>query len=78
MLISAKPRNLEASFRDLGSERADVRKSAVLDVVRHASEDKALRDRALAGGSRANQKYCRRKRHQRPRMNMRSRSAIDR
>jgi HEAT repeat protein len=48
MLISAKPRNLEASFRDLGSERADVRKSAVLDVVRHASDDKALRDRALA------------------------------
>jgi len=30
------PRNLEASFRDLGSEKAATRASAIRDVVRHA------------------------------------------
>ncbi len=41
------PRNLEASFRDLGSEKADVRASAIEDVVRHARSDDAIRTRAL-------------------------------
>jgi HEAT repeat protein len=47
MLVTAKPRNLEASFRDLGSQRPDVRKSAVADVLRHATEAPDLRARAL-------------------------------
>ncbi|MBS2017185.1 MAG: HEAT repeat domain-containing protein [Deltaproteobacteria bacterium] len=42
------PRNLEASFRDLGSEKADVRASAIEDVVRHARGDDAVRARALS------------------------------
>jgi HEAT repeat protein len=42
------PRNLEAAFRDLGSERDAVRASAVRDVVRHATADHALRARAVA------------------------------
>lgn len=41
------PRNLEASFRDLGSERAEVRASAIEDTVRHARGDDAIRTRAL-------------------------------
>lgn len=41
------PRNLEASFRDLDSARAEVRASAVADVVRHARRDDAVRRRAL-------------------------------
>lgn len=42
------PRNLEASFRDLGSQKADIRASAISDVVRHARTDDAIRTRALA------------------------------
>ena len=41
------PRNLEASFRDLASQKAAVRVSAVADVVRHARGDEAIRARAL-------------------------------
>lgn len=41
------PRNLEASFRDLTSERAPTRASAVRDVVRHASCSDATRARAI-------------------------------
>jgi len=41
------PRNLEASFRDLDSKSADVRASAVEDLVRHARRDEAVRARAL-------------------------------
>lgn len=42
------PRNLEASFRDLGSEKAEVRASAIEDVVRHARSDEAIRRRAVS------------------------------
>jgi HEAT repeat protein len=41
------PRNLEASFRDLASERAATRASAIRDVVRHASRSDAARARAI-------------------------------
>lgn len=41
------PRNLDASFRDLESGRADVRASAIADLVRHARRDDAVRTRAL-------------------------------
>jgi HEAT repeat protein len=44
---SPLPRTLEASFRDLGSERAAVRASAIRDVVRHAAADGPTRERAL-------------------------------
>jgi HEAT repeat protein len=41
------PRNLEASFRDLSSERAATRASAIRDVVRHAHRGDSVRERAL-------------------------------
>jgi len=44
---SPLPRNLEASFRDLGSEKATTRVSAIRDVVRHALRSDATRDRAI-------------------------------
>lgn len=48
MLFPPLPRNLEASFRDLGSERPETRVSALADVVRHARVDAAVRERAAA------------------------------
>ncbi len=44
---SPLPRNLEASFRDLGSEKAATRASAVRDLVRHALRSDATRARAI-------------------------------
>jgi hypothetical protein len=41
------PRSLEASFRDLGSDKAATRASAIRDVVRHAGHDDAARARAI-------------------------------
>jgi HEAT repeat protein len=41
------PRNLEASFRDLASEKASTRASAIRDVVRHALRSDATRERAI-------------------------------
>lgn len=41
------PRTLEASFRDLGSDKPLVRASAIADVARHAHGDEAVRARAL-------------------------------
>ena len=51
--LSPLPRNLEASFRDLGSERESARAGAVRDVVRHAAGDDAVRVRAIAALERA-------------------------
>lgn len=42
------PRTLEASFRDIGSQRPEVRASAIVDLVRHARDDGSVRDRATA------------------------------
>jgi HEAT repeat protein len=44
---SPLPRNLEASFRDLGSEKAATRASAIRDVVRHALRNDEARSRAI-------------------------------
>jgi len=44
---SPLPRNLEASFRDLGSEKPATRASAVRDVVRHALRSDTTRARAI-------------------------------
>jgi HEAT repeat protein len=44
---SPLPRNLEASFRDLASERPATRASAIRDVVRHALRGDATRSRAI-------------------------------
>jgi HEAT repeat protein len=44
---SALPRTLEASFRDLGSDKPATRASAVRDVVRHALRSDATRARAI-------------------------------
>jgi hypothetical protein len=44
---SPLPRNLEAAFRDLTSERQATRVSAIRDVVRHALGDDQTRTRAL-------------------------------
>jgi hypothetical protein len=41
------PRNLEASFRDLDSARAEVRASSIEDLVRHARGDDGIRTKAL-------------------------------
>lgn len=43
----ALPRTLEASLRDVGSARAEVRASAVEDLVRHARLDAGVRERAV-------------------------------
>jgi hypothetical protein len=45
---SPLPRNLEAGFRDLASEKASTRASAIRDVVRHALRSDATRARAIA------------------------------
>jgi HEAT repeat protein len=44
---SPLPRNLEASFRDLASEKAATRASAIRDVVRHALRSDSTRSRAI-------------------------------
>jgi HEAT repeat protein len=44
---SLLPRNLEASFRDLGSDKAATRASAIRDVVRHTLRSDATRARAI-------------------------------
>jgi HEAT repeat protein len=44
---SPLPRNLEASFRDLGSDRVTTRASAIRDVVRHSLLSDATRARAI-------------------------------
>ncbi len=41
------PRSLEASFRDLGSDKVTTRASAIRDVVRHALRDEGTRTRAI-------------------------------
>jgi HEAT repeat protein len=41
------PRNLEASFRDLTSEKASTRAAAIRDVVRHSLRSDATRERAI-------------------------------
>jgi HEAT repeat protein len=41
------PRNLEASFRDLGSDKAATRVSAIRDVVRHGLRSDETRGRAI-------------------------------
>jgi HEAT repeat protein len=41
------PRNLEASFRDLASEKPATRASAIRDVVRHSLRSDATRERAI-------------------------------
>jgi hypothetical protein len=41
------PRNLEAAVRDLSSPRAEVRASAIEDLVRHAQGDAEIRARAV-------------------------------
>jgi HEAT repeat protein len=44
---SPLPRNLEAAFRDLGSQKASTRVSAIRDVVRHALAAHETRARAV-------------------------------
>src|SRR5580658_8081555 len=44
---SPLPRSLEASFRDIGSDRAATRASAIRDLVRHALAAEAVRTRAI-------------------------------
>jgi HEAT repeat protein len=44
---SPLPRNLEASFRDLASEKPATRASAIRDVVRHALGSEGTRARAI-------------------------------
>jgi HEAT repeat protein len=46
-LPSPLPRNLEAAFRDLESERSATRASAIRDVVRHALRSDETRSRAI-------------------------------
>jgi HEAT repeat protein len=46
-LPSPLPRNLEASFRDLASQKASTRASAIRDVVSHALRSDATRARAI-------------------------------
>jgi HEAT repeat protein len=41
------PRTLEASVRDIASERPPVRTSAIADLVRHAQQGDAARERAI-------------------------------
>lgn len=41
------PRNLEASVRDLESTRPETRVSAIADLLRHAREGGAIRERAI-------------------------------
>lgn len=44
---SPLPRNLDAAFRDLASDKAATRASAVQDIVRHALRSDATRARAI-------------------------------
>jgi HEAT repeat protein len=53
------PRNLEASFRDLGSEKAATRASAIRDVVRHALGGVGSGDQVRARGIGAIEKVLR-------------------
>ena len=46
-LPSPLPRTLEASFRDLASEKPATRASAIRDVVRHALRSDGTRARAI-------------------------------
>jgi HEAT repeat protein len=41
------PRNLEASVRDLASTKPETRASAIVDLVRHARGEDAVRERAV-------------------------------
>jgi HEAT repeat protein len=41
------PRTLQASLRDLSSQKAESRASAIVDLVRHARGDKGTRDDAI-------------------------------
>lgn len=41
------PRNLEAAFRDLSSKKVEVRRGAILDVVKHGLGEDAVRTRAV-------------------------------
>jgi HEAT repeat protein len=50
---SPLPRTLEASFRDLASEKPATRASAIRDVVRHALQSDATRARAIPALERA-------------------------
>jgi HEAT repeat protein len=50
---SPLPRNLEASFRDLESEKPATRASAVRDVVRHSLKSDSTRARAIPALERA-------------------------
>ncbi len=47
------PRTVEASFRDLGAARPEVRMSSIEDLARHAVRDPAVRARAVAPLERA-------------------------
>ncbi|MGH7269935.1 MAG: HEAT repeat domain-containing protein [Polyangiaceae bacterium] len=44
---SSRPRNLEASFRDLASQKSTIRCSSIRDVVRHALLSDGARSRAI-------------------------------
>ena len=41
------PRTLEASVRDLDSAKPEIRASAIADLLRHATADEAIRERAI-------------------------------
>jgi hypothetical protein len=41
------PRTLEASVRDLDSAKPEIRASAIVDLLRHASGDESTRERAI-------------------------------
>lgn len=41
------PRNLEASLRDLDSKKPEMRAAAIVDLVRHARGDEAVREKAI-------------------------------
>jgi hypothetical protein len=47
LLPTPLPRSLEASFRDLGSDKASTRASAIRDVVRYARLGDSARSRAI-------------------------------
>src|ERR1700733_12538134 len=41
------PRTVDASFRDLSSTRPETRASSIEDLVRHATRDASIRERAI-------------------------------
>jgi len=47
LFLPSLPRNLEAAFRDLTSQKPDTRRGAIADVVRHAQGNDATRERAI-------------------------------